>query len=343
MKKYFCSIFLCLMMVCAGMIFVACGGNNNQKVEFNIQYELNGGELIGENPTKYTVGKDDDFQLIAPSQDDNEFLGWYFNGNIENKIEKLRDIKKYRISSDDITLKAIWKWNDINSVEDFINLNSELGLIGSKKLELFYRLKNDLDFSEINDFEPIGGFQSTSFKGTFDGCGHTISNINIIPQIYSKNSVGLFANLDGATIKNLNIKNFSTYLPNGTYYIGESKVGALAGNANNSIVENVTCENILVGSSVFYNPSAKAYLGGLVGYITGESKISHCCIKGNNNNIIFRNYNTKSIETSHVGGLVGYSEADIESCYVECNISVNRIRNYLAETNYTKQYFGGFW
>ena len=54
-----------------------------------------------------------------------------------------------------------------------INVNS--GMYGEDDLNV--KLENDIDMSGITDFSPIG--ENTTFYGTFDGQGHTISNLTV--------------------------------------------------------------------------------------------------------------------------------------------------------------------
>lgn len=96
-----------------------------------------------------------------------------------------------------------------------------------------FTLTNDL---ELGDWTPIGNAQY-SFKGTFDGDGHILSNIKI--KEGSGTYQGLFGSTDGAIIKNVLIKGFSTSSlsdPNGVI------VGALVGKGINTTIENCEVE-----------------------------------------------------------------------------------------------------
>ena len=77
------------------------------------------------------------------------------------------------------------------------------------------RLMADIDLDGIN-FLPIGMFSDRSggpanginYKGTFDGQGHTISNLFVdVTENDDLYEVGLFGRLYGATVKNLGIVN----------------------------------------------------------------------------------------------------------------------------------------
>ena len=102
------------------------------------------------------------------------------------------------------------------------------------------------------------------FKGTFDGNGHKLSNFCRV-QGYSDGrpvklgygkGAGLFASMDGATVKNLVLSNVTmktnsenTSDPVEMYGFA----GILAGAARNSTIENVRVENGFVGSTTNYD------------------------------------------------------------------------------------------
>ena len=75
------------------------------------------------------------------------------------------------------------------------------------------KLGNDIAFDgvTVNNYTPISGF-----KGTFDGCGYIISGIDVTKP---SSDVGLFVSLDGATIKNVTVKN-SNFTGRHAGYIG---------------------------------------------------------------------------------------------------------------------------
>ncbi len=78
-----------------------------------------------------------------------------------------------------------------------------LSVLCEKELEhedITIHLKADLDMSQYPNFKPIA-----SFGGTFDGGGHTISNLHIYRP--TENRVGLFRSISwGATIKDLHVQ-----------------------------------------------------------------------------------------------------------------------------------------
>ncbi|MDY0277483.1 MAG: InlB B-repeat-containing protein [Acholeplasma sp.] len=68
-----------------------------EAIDYLISYDFNGGEIIGSNPTGYTV-ETDTFTLLPTKKDGYNFLGWY---NGETKVETVS-----KGSTGDLELKA---------------------------------------------------------------------------------------------------------------------------------------------------------------------------------------------------------------------------------------------
>lgn len=152
----------------------------------------------------------------------------------------------------------------------------QLNLI-RENLSGHYILTADIDLSGYENWEPIGAFQSLSdapedaevphpdyaFTGTFDGAGHTISNMKV--SAASPMGAGLFGCATGTENREAYIGNFT--LENidvsGFYLVG----GAVGLQFMNCKVSGITLkgENKLSGSQG---------IGGIVG--TGFDLISDC-------------------------------------------------------------------
>ena len=121
-------------------------------------------------------------------------------------------------------------------------------------------LTDDIDFkkadSEELDTVNLFSTEAKSFQGTLDGQGHTIKNF----KLGSATNTGLFGYLKGATIKNLVIENVVVSFTSKA----TSHIGALAGYAINSNIENVTIKNVTYEIST--QSSAEINCGGVVGY-----------------------------------------------------------------------------
>ncbi|MBQ2979575.1 MAG: hypothetical protein IJE18_05635 [Bacteroidaceae bacterium] len=118
------------------------------------------------------------------------------------------------------------------------------------------KLDTDVDLTGVN-FSPIGynpeNKEVTVFEGTFDGNGFTISNLQQqdLGGGYTQ-SVGLFASVNNATIKNIVLEDFVT-----AKYGAES--GAIASIASGACTfEKITIKK---GSVVAYNNDASAIVG----------------------------------------------------------------------------------
>lgn len=141
---------------------------------------------------------------------------------------------------------------------------------------------SDIDLSENNNFEPIGRKDST-FRGIFDGGGHSIENITIDRP--KENFIGLFGRADEAVFKNIGIKNasikgngavgslvgkqYQTEVLN-TYATGDvtalnKDVGGLVGRQNESMVVNSYSIGNVEGAGV---------VGGLIGFQRNDSRVS---------------------------------------------------------------------
>lgn len=140
-----------------------------------------------------------------------------------------------------------------------------------------YILSEDIDLSAYENWEPVGAFQSLSdapedaevphpdyaFTGTFDGAGHTISNLTV--SAASPMGAGLFGCASGTENAEAFIGNFTLENINvtGFYLVG----GAVGLQFMNCKVSDITLkgENHLSGSQG---------IGGIVG--TGFDLISNC-------------------------------------------------------------------
>lgn len=211
-----------------------------------------------------------------------------------------------------------------------------------------YILVEDIDLSELKtssgaqkSWEPIGPGDTTKtrFTGTFNGNGHTISNMKITG---SYDNVGLFGSIgEGGEVSNLILKDY--LISGGT---SGSYIGSLAGR-NYGKVSKISA----IGKINNSNDIVASYIGGLVGYnsstgnientYTGGSIIVSNAISGgitgycNNSGTITNSYsetNIKSTKTSaNVGGISG-NYGMITNCYYTGKVSGS---NYVAGIIYS--------
>ena len=109
---------------------------------------------------------------------------------------------------------------------------------------------------------------AVSFNGTFDGCGHTISNLTdkgYIPSIITNGEYGfgLFGYAYGASFKNINLENVNVYA-DGLEEGDGAGVAALVGYYRVKNGSSFVFENCHLKSGEIY---ATNNMGGLVGYM----------------------------------------------------------------------------
>ena len=235
----------------------------------------------------------------------------------------------------------------IRSIEDLESVEENL----SGK----YQLMNDLDFSGITEWKPIGGEFWQQFEGVFDGNGCLIRGINLtyhylddLPIILSQPiGIGLFAGTRNAIIENLGIEEGEISVRVGPYGVRGVVVGAIIGFAD----EKTTIRNCYNLTNIYLERvttselgESGAFAGGLVGALRGrecriedsfnqgdvrvESQRSHAIAGGvtsSNSGTILRCYNTGNISTqmgpsinsyNFTGGITGgANEGSILDCY----------------------------
>ena len=121
------------------------------------------------------------------------------------------------------------------------------------------KLVNDLDFKNII-YTSIGdkGNGSTPFKGTFNGDNHTIYNLyqsgwEFGYECGTYGSLGLFSEIEDATVKNLTIEGMESLIEGGD-------ISFIAGSATGTCVfENITIKNSTIAT---YNNGC----GGIIGW-----------------------------------------------------------------------------
>ncbi len=152
------------------------------------------------------------------------------------------------------------------------------------------KLVNDITLNSTLQWEPIGT-QAAPFKGTFDGSQKTISGLYY--NNASGKHVGLFGEIDTATVKNLRLNNASI--------TSTSDSGVLAGTVKNSTIYNIYVDGSAVRSVM--------RLGGMVGTQFGGS-IKNCGVSA------------KVFGTGmNIGGIVGYTTGEVDNCAANAQLS----------------------
>lgn len=210
----------------------------------------------------------------------------------------------------------------ITTAEELVAFAKDVNENGNTYAGKYVVLANDIDLkgSETNLWTPIGasGDSEPKFRGTFDGQGHTISNL-YVKQGAAYHAAGLFGATNG-TIKNLAI--------DGAYVESLSSESAtvngtavLAGStAYGADIENVHVKNATV--------KGNRYVAGIVGYMDGTVK--NCSVE--NVTIIATPDNlTGSYDNGDkVGGIVGYTNSgatEVSGCELKGKVNITGYRD----------------
>ena len=173
---------------------------------------------------------------------------------------------------------------DVYTAEELLTVVSKLNN-GEILSNVTINLRADIDLQDI-PFTPI-----YEFRGTFNGHGYKISNIDLT--------------LDGATI----------VLSDGNWIDYTVTAIGFFGSAYDATIFNLVLENV----SANFETDREIFVGALVGYAVGVEVDS--CSVSTNMNVTVSHPNVGSHSISGVAGLIGYSlDAYVQHTTVTCNI-----------------------
>lgn len=196
---------------------------------------------------------------------------------------------------------AAGKTLEIGTAEEFLGF-AENCRIDSYSKNLNVKLTADIDLCDA-DFQGI-----PIFCGSFDGCGHTVSGLNIKQE----GSVqGFFRYLtEAAQVKRLNIS--GTVSPGGS----RSSVGALAG-SNAGLISDCAVNATVSGADKVGGVVGENLIGGTVedSSFTGTLSGSHFVggIAGENLGVIRRCENRGEVNTTAQQNMVSLTEITLDS------------------------------
>ncbi len=167
--------------------------------------------------------------------------------------------------------KYEWSWRPLTYNNFNIKTAEQLAYVAylvnmdptySNTRDFTITLQNDIDMYQYS-WVPIGTSERP-FQGTFEGNGHTITNL-YVDHYSSSHYSGLFGICAGATIQNVNVTN--------SRVTGGYDMGSIAANIyGGSKVINCTFDGIVNGYE---------RVGGIVGVLSGSSTIQNCSTSEN--------------------------------------------------------------
>lgn len=266
----------------------------------NVTFEGDGRIVIDSERIKNTAGDavNNNFE-IHTNDVNNVIIGYeaYNDGGKKGTYEGKDKTFKNVYLDGSTTASGVKGYMWVEDVEQLQAINTNL--TGN------YALRNSIDATgtEQKGFISIGSYDQTfknAFKGKFDGIDYNIFGLTINGN--GKDYVGLFGVTNGATINNVTLV--------GGSITGGNNVGAVVGNANNTILNNVVNSAAVSGDS---------NVGGIVGSAT--------------NSAIKDAINTGTINGSgdNVGGLIGNLQ---DSKFIEATDITEEVEKGLIGNSY---------
>ena len=231
---------------------------------------------------------------------------------------------------------------DLIALRDRVNAGTESG-------DMWYKLTENLNISQITDWEPIGNSESRAFTGHFDGNGKSI-HVNIDRSEYTY--AGLFryvsTEVDMYAVKNLTVSGtvrgkwvagivldlYSGVIDNCSFTGTLSRKNWDPGNAGGIVeymtggkITNCTVNATITGNTHYGRPE---YGGGIVAVMTGGS-IEDCKVEG-----------TTIYGFHRAGGIAGDVKManfdSIKDCTFSGTLDASRTG---GEGSATRYYYGG--
>ena len=269
--------------------------------------QLTGLSTEGDNPdiiTPYDKGSNTYIALVAPQSvaAGKDFITCTFtNGKVF--VYKMKNAAEWQAGGEYTYTVSLAAAKDlgytiesngsytVTSADGLMNIAK---LVNGGKCDINITLDKNIDLTG-KDWTPIGTDYDNSYKGTFDGGGHTITGLTFTTN---DEYAGLFGYLNRAgTVKNVVME--GVQITSNQIYGGS--IGGVVGSGWGTI------ENCSVSGSV----SGTVYVGGVVGVQIGGS-ITGCSssatVKG----------------TVDVGGVAGQtnSSATLTACYATGNVTI---------------------
>ena len=266
--------------------------------------QLTGLSTEGDNPdiiTPYDKGSNTYTALVAPQSvaTGTTFITCTFN-NGKTFVYKMKNATDWQAGGEYTYTVSLAAAKDlgytiesngsytVTSADGLMNIAK---LVNGGKSDINITLDKNIDLTG-KDWTPIGTNYDNSYKGTFDGGGHTITGLTV--TTYDKYA-GLFGWLNSAgTVKNVVMEGVQI-----TNNHSSGFAGGVVGNSWGTI------ENCSVSGSV----NGEVYVGGVVGKQTSGSMTgcsSSATVKG----------------TVNVGGVAGESWGSMTACYATGNVTL---------------------
>ncbi len=310
---------------------------NNEPIEYIKEYSYYYLKITFYNPTNYTIDglnistNYSIYQNII-TQSGNIVYAYFRSQNYdENYSYLINSINSFNYSNENITRT---KSTGVDVV--FATIVKDDNIFDVSTAEELQNIQSGNVYRLVNDidfenktFNPID-----NFRGVFDGNGYTIRNISIVKTYYDSNVyIGLFGEVNNSVIRNISLENINYIISvksnSNSKY--NAYIGGLAGRINNySRIYNI---NILGEINIDNQVNSYSYVGGLSGHAY-DSKFENI-----NTDIIINSFNKTN--TTYLGGLIGYANrVKISNSYTKIDIDDNDLNSSTIISGLVSRLYG---
>jgi hypothetical protein len=213
--------------------------------------------------------------ITAPTSAFYNFAGYKYSGSVNYYNASGAPLQPYAISGN-ATFDAQWTQKYSGT---YITNASGLSAIKNNTSGTYY-LVCDVSLSSWS--------MISSFSGTIDGLGHSISNLKISLTTSESNAtenVGMFQTFNG-TLRNVVFTSISVTHTGNKDNIHNNNVGGVVGRMTGGLIENVTVNYAYVDNThqrdvAGSGNKVNSYVGGIVGYASAGT-IKNCSVLGGN-------------------------------------------------------------
>ena len=210
----------------------------------------------------------------------------------------------------------------VTSADGLMNIAE---LVNGGKTDINITLDTNIDLTG-KDWTPIGTSSRNSYKGTFDGGGHTITGLTFTTN---DQFVGLFGSIGYAgTVKNVMMEdvqitsNHSLGFAGGVagYSDGTIENCSVSGSVSGMVyvggVVGAQWDGSITGCSSSATVKGTVYVGGVAGQTNGSATLTACYATGN---VIIE---IDPVSNISGGGLVGFNGGNgVWACYATGNVT----------------------
>lgn len=264
----------------------------------------------------------------------------------DNKIELVSSVNRVDIggnldakllSDKNVTYRQLLEKNGIKAVAEdklnadgthgknaFVDHSKQTGIYGADHLDKIndnmsgdYWLVTDI---EVDDHTPIGKDKGQAFTGTLDGA---FNSITYKGEANDGGNYGLFAETDGAQIKNLKVYKSEVTLGAGAKG-KDVHIGAIAGSMKNTKLNNVDVTDFAVKQG--RRPVAvgkNSTIGGAAGKMSGTNKLTNTVVTMDKDSALKTASDLKAGKIAAAGVLAGEISGKLEQSGVVAAIAVD--------------------